>query len=61
MKPLFRKIDDPFVSFKLKKRPEAPKDNTDIVDKDIYQEKIKLYVARDANLRHNVEKSFGVI
>ena len=37
MKPLFQKMEDPFVSFKLKKRPEATKDDTDIVDKDIYK------------------------
>ena len=30
-------MEDPFVSFKLKKRPEAPKDDTDIVNKDIYK------------------------
>ena len=37
MNPLFRKMEDPFVSFKLKKILEAPKYDTDIVDKDIYK------------------------
>ena len=66
LKPLFRKMTDPSKSFKEKKKPTAPEPEDenapiDPVDLDIYREQIKLYVARESNLRRNMEKTFGII
>ena len=61
LKLLFRKMVDPSTAFKAKKKPTPPPKGGDEVDKDIYREEIKLYVAREANLRRNMEKLFGLI
>ena len=66
LKPLFRKMTDPSKSFKKKKKPTAPEPEDenapiDPVDLDIYREQIKLYVARESNLRRNMEETFGII
>ena len=60
-KPLFRKMENSEEVFKNKKRPEDLTNSDDIVEKNIYQEQIKMYVGKNANLRSNMEKSFGVI
>ena len=39
---------DPSTAFKANKKPTPPPKGRDEVDKDIYREEIKLYVAREA-------------
>ena len=61
LKPLFRKMIDPTIDFKKRRKPVKPDVSADDVDKDIYREEIKLFVVRQTNLRRNIEKSFGLI
>ena len=61
LKPLFRKMIDPTIDFKKRRKPVKPDVSADDVDKDIYREEIKLFVVRQTNLRRNMEKSFGLI
>ena len=61
--PLFKDMVDPETKFKSKRKPikldEAQKD--DELEKDIYKEHVKVYVAGLTLLTRNQEKVFGVI
>ena len=47
---------DPEEVFKNNKRSEAPTDQGDVVELNIYKEHIKIYVGREANLMRNMKK-----
>ena len=61
--PLFKDMVDPETKFKSKRKPikldEAQKD--DELEKDIYKEHVKVYVAGLTLLTRNQEKVFGII
>ena len=63
--PLFRRLEDPTISFDKKRKPKSLTDEQkqDPVNVDIYKEQIKIYVSRQCSLRRNTESgmvSYGV-
>ena len=63
MIPLFKQTKDTLDSFQKKRKPSNLPDDKkdDNLEKDIYKEKVKLYVSGISLLSRNQEKVFGII